>query len=191
MSIPRTRLFVAIILDPKRSRELDSLKMSLAIPGVKTTPDYHITLCFLGDLASALSVKTVLRTIRFVPFALTLDGFKVQPSLRNPEHIEMRFARDRGYQTLIDLQQKIATALKKAIGYSETWVFSPHVTLARVKFVDDPEQLSAFLRNIVVPKLSFEIRQFHLLQSDLRASGPVYTLLGAYPGEKKEKSSRS
>ena len=174
------RLFVAIIIDPAVSRELDSIKDKLEIPSLKTTPDYHITLCFLGDVTDAARVKEALRSIVFSSFSLTLGLLKVHPSLKSPEHIEVTLKQDAGHAALIQLHRMVAQALQAAVGHTETHSFKPHITLARVKFIDDDEQLQAILNDLKVPQLRFKVTKFYLFKSDLTEKGSIYTLLETY-----------
>jgi len=176
------RLFVAAIVPPEVSRELNKVKQRLERPGVKTTPDSHLTLAFLGETeeAEALRVRAALRAVLFKAMALKTDAVKVLPSLREPERVELRLLQNAGSDELCALQKKISAALKEIVAYEETRSFTPHITLARIKFIKDRDALDKVLRSVAVPSKKFRIDKFYLLRSVLTSRGPIYELLETY-----------
>ena len=58
--------------------------------------------------------------------------------------------------------------------------FYPHITLGRVKFVNDPETFVPALKEITVEPKQFEVKEFKLIKSTLTSEGPVYEDLAIF-----------
>lgn len=136
----------------------------------------HITLKFLGNVADAdLSVvQNALRSVTFPPMHAKLgavDSFSSGPRIKVvylhlicPELAELA-------QVMDDL---LPTYPK------EERDFNGHLTLARVKGVDDREKLLHAINAIGVPPLEFTISSFVLKKSELSPEGPIYTDVEEY-----------
>ena len=55
-----------------------------------------------------------------------------------------------------------------------------HLTIARVKYVDDKKEFNERIKRIGVKEIKFDLNEFKLKKSELRRLGPVYTDLEVY-----------
>jgi RNA 2',3'-cyclic 3'-phosphodiesterase len=178
------RCFIAIKipgLDPLR-RVLNELAgMGRALKAV--APDaLHVTLKFLGDTDIDLvaEVRSVVeRTARSHPAcALTLTGLGGFPNAQRPNVV---WAGLEGAQTLIEIAADLETSLETLEFAREKRLFTPHLTLARVK-ARPPESLAALLsRHARTQFGTTKINQVELIRSELGPEGSKYTVLASAP----------
>ena len=58
--------------------------------------------------------------------------------------------------------------------------FSPHITLARVKYIRDRAALDSALSKICIKKMRFSVSSFSLKKSVLAPNGPIYSDIAAF-----------
>ena len=87
-----------------------------------------------------------LKEIKFSPFSLTLDKIGVFPS---ENYIRVVWVGVKPTEDVIELQRKIEDSLEE-FKFKEDLKFHPHITLARVKSVDDREGFAKNLKDIKV-----------------------------------------
>ncbi len=170
------RLFVAAELPGKVREALIEWQRSVlpgrpALRAVKAE-GLHITLCFLGSRPSSElgAIKSVL---------LGLVGFSAPPRLalagalwlpaRRPRVLAVRCSD--AEQALARVQATLSQKLTDAYGHEqERRIFSPHVTLARVRARERiaPEQLAP------PPALEFDASTLALYRSHLGSDGARY-----------------
>jgi len=166
------RLFVAIDLPENVKEKLRKLQNELKELGnFSFVKDFHLTLKFLGEVSEDKieEIKEKLQNIKVNSFDLILNDLGVFP--------------DEGYIRVIwvgcsnkevfELHEKIDDSLKDLFGKDNR--FSGHITLARVKFVKDRENLKKKL-NIKFSS-SFKVDNFKLIKSELTRNGAVYSIL--------------
>ena len=73
-------------------------------------------------------------------------------------------------ERVIELEQEIENNLN---GFSKDLMFHPHITIGRVKFVKDKEEIKRLLKGKVEGK--FRVENFKLIKSELMSEGPRYT----------------
>jgi len=83
-----------------------------------------------------------------------------------------------GKEMLISLQEQIEACLEK-IGFEpEDRPFQPHLTLGRMKSSRGKEELVRKMEKHTEEEFGdFQVGRVVLFKSDLRPSGPIYTLL--------------
>jgi len=83
-----------------------------------------------------------------------------------------------GKEMLVSLQEQIEARLEK-IGFApEDRPFQPHLTLGRMKSSRGKEELGRRMEKYTEEEFgAFQIERVVLFKSDLRPSGPIYTLL--------------
>jgi 2'-5' RNA ligase len=187
--LPKLRAFIAIELPGEMKRELTRLQERL-----KRACNYcparwvaaeniHLTLNFLGDVPMAKldDIKTAISQAcsEFEPFELTMDGLGAFPNLERPHVVWAGLGGDT--ERLSGLQQQLERLLA-GLGFNhENRLFSPHLTLARVRdeaSAADKKRLGQAIgsttcdTSCVIP-----VRYVHLIKSHLTAIGPVYTML--------------
>jgi len=139
----------------------------------------HITLKFIGSWPDERleELKRGLQAMRLGPFPVRLSQLGYFP---NPHRPHSLFA---GVQAGRDLE-----ALATALGVkTDERGYHPHVTLARIK---DQSQARA-LRGRVAEMSDlefgeFEVRAFHLYESQTGPRGSVYTKLATYDLEREK-----
>ena len=135
----------------------------------------HLTLRFLGETAvtqlPALQDQLTQLTSQHPPFGLQLGEIGAFPSRKRPRVVWAGLAGDvASLRTLHgDLSARLA-----ALGWpEEKRPFSPHITLGRVKDAKQSKQLNW---DVDLAKVVVEVTAVELVQSELRPSGPIYTV---------------
>jgi 2'-5' RNA ligase len=135
-----TRTFIAVPLPDAIGDRLTRLQGRLApqAPSIRwnSTPPFHITLAFLGDVpyvdlnavcgATAEAARTVRR------FELTVTGLGAFPSLTRPR-VLWAGLEGPGLDPLAGLHRAVLAALDEVGCVPDDDRFSPHVTLGRIK----------------------------------------------------------
>jgi 2'-5' RNA ligase len=80
---------------------------------------------------------------------------------------------------VLQLQQQIEELLGREFGKEKS--FKAHLTLARVKFVDDKAKFLQQLKEIKTERLTFVVERFVLKESILSPNGPIYKDLAVFP----------
>jgi 2'-5' RNA ligase len=81
-------------------------------------------------------------------------------------------------EALTSLQKQIETCLEKIGFRPEDRPFHPHLTLGRMKSSRGKEELAERMERRREEEFGdFEVERVVLFKSDLRPSGPIYTLL--------------
>jgi RNA 2',3'-cyclic 3'-phosphodiesterase len=139
----------------------------------------HLTLKFLGDVdeshidAVAAAVKRV--CAGQAPLEMALAGAGAFPNLKRPRVYWAGIGESSG--RLLILQKKIDEALAELGFPKETRPFSPHLTLGRVKFLDQPEKIAQTIEAYHPEVLPFTVDEIVVMKSDLKPSGAIYTPL--------------
>ncbi len=139
----------------------------------------HLTLKFLGDVDSekideiAQAVKKAAAGIK--PFSITVEGVGAFPNFRRPRVLWVGVQDED--QILAKLQQNIELELER-IGFSrEQRPFSPHLTLARIKFAKHIEDLLEKFQTRSFSPQNFQAHEIIVMRSELQTSGAIYTPL--------------
>ena len=154
-----------------------------------TPPDnLHLTLRFLGDTSDAQrrQIETALAAIagQNPTFQLALQAAGAFPNLRKPNILWLDFGGD--LTVLMPMQRRIELAAQQAGFAAESRAFTPHLTIARAQKSAAPAALAhagEALRTAVtaIPTPTpFAVEAFHLVHSDLRPDGPIYTPLATF-----------
>jgi len=146
----------------------------------------HMTVKFLGTTSESLieDIKEAISgaMVDFSPFSLTLQGFGVFPTVRQPR---IFWAGIQGNsQMLIDIVGSLDQVLEPLGFPQEGKPFHPHLTLARIK--KDHRQVGHTFEQMGVLNDSYEGGQFTvenivLFRSELKPSGSVYTKVWDVP----------
>jgi len=172
------RCFIALDLPPSLQDALVSLQNELRSRGLffgkfTSLQNLHLTLKFLGEIKEeqAEEVKEKLRTISFPSFLATLP----EAGLFSPKFIRIIWA-TLEQDKVLPLQKQI----DEALSFPKEKRFMSHITIARVKKVDEKEKLIEALKKLELPKDSFPITSFSLQASTLTKEGPRYEVLERY-----------
>jgi 2'-5' RNA ligase len=147
----------------------------------------HLTLKFLGEVPTEL-IEPINATIEkvcraHVPFSLRLAGLGCFPNARRPRVVWAGVEEETG--RLERLQAAVDRELARDGFPREARGFTPHLTLARVRdgaTRDESETLGRAVAAYTVGETpSMTVRAVHVIKSDLRPSGAVYTPLYEAP----------
>jgi len=178
------RLFIALELD-KLGDAFVSMQERLRGLGKMTFPKkWHLTLKFLGDVPdkNIALIKDRLSSVEARAFDIELDQIGVFPDLKKVR-VVWTSIQDSG--EALSLHKKIDDVLSEMFEKDKDFV--AHITLARVRYVDDKDQLLKVIESIAVPKRALRIDGFSLIQSTLTPQGPVYEELARFALEEKER----
>ena len=169
------RLFIAIELPDHYKKALGELRT--AIPGARrvAVEQIHLTLAFLGEVDEESSKRLITKLAR-----IEADDFEPGcfPNRQRPRVVWVGVKPEPGLTGLAAMVHE--TVLACGIPQEER-PFSPHLTLARLKF-PTPRELGAFLdQHTSVDLPPFSGKEFTLFQSRLSQQGAVHITLRNFP----------
>ena len=140
----------------------------------------HLTLKFFGDIEESRIdpiFKSIEEPIRNTPpYSIEVKGVGAFPQLRNPRVIWIGLVN--GKEILTSFQKQIETQLEKIGFQTENRPFHPHLTLGRMKSSRGREEMVGRMEKHREEEFGdFQVERVILFKSDLKPSGPVYTLL--------------
>ncbi|MBW2976369.1 RNA 2',3'-cyclic phosphodiesterase [Candidatus Woesearchaeota archaeon] len=169
------RLFIAIEIPGDVKSYLAQIQEKIDLPLNKTRfvdqSQIHLTLKFLGDVTPDRieEIKKQLKNISFNPFSLYLEGIGVFP---NKSYIRVIWVGLKPEEPVLELQKRIDESLKKM--FKKEKDFKAHITLARVKYIEDKDKFISKLKKIGVENKKISINSFKLVKSTLTPKGPFY-----------------
>ncbi|HUI67171.1 MAG TPA: RNA 2',3'-cyclic phosphodiesterase [Nitrospirota bacterium] len=179
------RTFIAIEIPAEIITEMakvqDELKRSGADAGWTRPEGIHLTLKFLGEVPEAMieEIKSALVQAAEATgrFRLKIAGAGAFPNPKKPRVVWLGVSGD--IDRLSALQGSVEK-LMGAIGFDrEERAFSPHLTLARIKYLRPRFSWQKAIDSIKDIKLAeFEVDHVSLMKSDIKPSGAVYTEIG-------------
>ena len=140
----------------------------------------HITTKFIGHFPDERldDVKTVLAGVHSPALQVAIRGFGFVPSERSPR-VFFCCVDAPGIEALAAATDRATAALGIE---SESRVYTPHLTLARIKERRSLDRLRSALAALPSSELGrFEAGSFFLYQSQMRGGGSVYTKLAEFP----------
>jgi 2'-5' RNA ligase len=176
------RLFVAIELPPAVKESLGLLVRDFSVQGTQVrwvrSENVHLTLKFLGEVEEQ-KIQMIAGACRTAaggvePFEITVEGVGAFPSRKKPRVIWVGVTRSAPLKTLHGrLEEEF-----KTIGFpQEKRSWSPHLTIGRVKVNWNLEALENRLSGARFSPHSVSVDRLHVVKSDLRPDGPLYTTL--------------
>jgi RNA 2',3'-cyclic 3'-phosphodiesterase len=174
------RLFIAIELPDDLKAALGRLRVD--VPGARWVPpeQIHLTLAFLGEVEEAAvePLNMGLARIHVPEFRLCFSGTGSFPDRRRPRVLWVGVEPHPLLKRLAAMVHEVVLACGIP---QEERPFSPHITLARLKF-PAPGQSDSFFDRPEIQKLpSFTVREFILFQSRLTQQGAVHSPLRSFP----------
>jgi len=169
-------------LFPHISETQSKLDTNLAKMKLVEIENIHFTLRFFGDtsLTKIDEIESCLSQIEIEPFEIKVHGVGAFPNNRRPRVIWIGVTQNA--DRICNLKAEIDSHLEE-LGYqSERRKFTPHATIARVRFVKDAEKLINNLDGLVNESIgSMTVSKFNLKKSTLTPSGPIYETLWHIP----------
>jgi len=193
MSLLRAFIAVEVPHDIHKAIESKTAPLRAALDSslVRWVPsnNIHLTLKFLGDVSPAnvdmLSQMLNVEVSQHCSFAIKFGGLGAFPNPRRPRVIWV------GIQAPDELEalQHGIEAAAAILGYPpEKRPFSPHLTVGRVKQninSTDMQKIRTALEKTQVGSLgTVHVSAVHLIKSDLKPTGAVYTRLFSAPLKK-------
>jgi len=174
------RLFIAIELPDEVKRSLGRLQVE--VPGARWVPmeQIHLTLAFLGEVddAGLQRLTEELATIQAPGLELRFCGTGCFPDRRRPRVLWVGLEPEPLLSSLASLVRKALLACSIP---QEDRPFSPHITLARLKF-PAVREVAPFLDQPPKQQLPpVAVREFILFQSSLTPKGAIHTPLRRFP----------
>jgi len=165
------RCFIGIDLSLEATKEIERLQKIIKPHFVgKTTSskNLHLTLKFLGEIEDATlnKVKKKLSAIEHQSFQL-LGVF-------SQKFIKMVWVK----VSTVPLQPLIDDYLKDI--FEPEHRFMGHITIARVKKIEDKQSFLKLINNTTINKIIFTVREFYLKESILTNEGPIYKVINKY-----------
>lgn len=138
---------------------------------------FHLTLKFLGDVQpnGVDEIKGILKNIKHSGFSVSLGTIGVFPS---EGYVRVVWVGIKPEDDILGLQENIDESLRELFKKEKS--FRAHITLARVKFVEDEKSFAKNLKKIKVENKKIEIKDFRLIKSTLTPKGPIYEDLGVF-----------
>jgi 2'-5' RNA ligase len=187
------RAFIAIELSgelkkmlTRTGRDLATRIPPAAVRWVKPAA-MHLTLQFLGDTPAA-TLDAITRAIEAAtlgvpPITMTTGALGCFPNLRRPRVVWVGLVEPSGH--LAQLKDALDRELEPLGFKPERRPFSPHLTLGRVHKRagrEDARRLGQVVESAELTDIGrMTADAIHLIRSDLRPSGPIYTVLARLP----------
>jgi len=177
------RAFLSIDIEnqallPKISETQRKLDTGLAKMKLVEIENIHFTLRFLGDtsLARIDEIESCLSKIKIDPFEIMVYGVGAFPTKRRPRVIWIGVTKNA--DRITNLKMEIDSHLEE-LGYqTEKQKFTPHATIARVRYIKDAEKLANNLDSLInQPIGSMSVSKSNMKKSTLTPSGPIYETL--------------
>src|SRR5512134_3125603 len=179
------RLFIAIELPLEIKQGLAKMQEQLKGGGAGaswTRPEgIHLTLKFLGEVPET-KVPEIMSALTAAvrgtgKFRLAVGGAGAFPNVRNPRVLWVGVSG--ALENLAALQAAVEGVMVKLGFEPEDRKFSPHLTLARIKYLRPRDNWQKAVEGIKDISLEeFEADGVSLMKSELKPSGAVYTEMG-------------
>lgn len=175
------RLFIAIELPEELKRQIAEVQDQLKQIGADanwTRPEgIHLTLKFLGDVEEsrvpAINEALAVACRGIGSLRLQVAGAGAFPNVKAPRVLWIGVRGD--LENLRLLQAAVEDAMVNLDFAPEERAFSPHLTLARIKYPKPRDKWQQKIEAIRDVKLGeFEATSVSLMQSELRRDGAVY-----------------
>ncbi|MEW5766128.1 MAG: RNA 2',3'-cyclic phosphodiesterase [bacterium] len=183
MSDADIRCFIAIPITPEIKEELISVQERLkkAVAKVKwVEPDsIHLTLKFMGNIPRN-NLKSVTKIIQETAqrkewFEISLDALGAFPSLKKPRIVWVGIKDPR--ERLKQLAQELDRRLFSIGVPKEDKEFVSHITLGRVKEIDNRDKLAEIMSSLKVVSIKMPVTKINLMKSQLTPAGPIYSVI--------------
>ncbi|MBS3772291.1 MAG: RNA 2',3'-cyclic phosphodiesterase [Bacteroidales bacterium] len=174
------RTFIACKISPgdKLLKTYTKLRNELKNEKIKwvNSDHFHITLFFLGDTDEEMipRVRTQVGNLvdQFSSFQIKLSGLGVFKNMNKPRVL---WAGIYQYETMKEIKEGIENEMV-ALGFpAEKKEFRPHLTMARLKWINDKEKLKGLINDYQDEDFQqVKINEIIYYESILKPSGPVY-----------------
>ena len=173
------RLFIAVELPAAHCAQLNTLSHLLksSAAEVSLASEFHPTLKFLGDYPdnNLHDLKERLSHILFAPFEAKLGAIGVFP---NKQHVRVVWIGAEPAEKFAALAEQIDCATPEL--RKDHAAFVPHITLCRVKAVNNKQLFAETIKHISIDQNQFAVNTFTLFKSTLGQKGAVHELIATF-----------
>ena len=178
------RIFIAINLPEKVKNKLNDFQLKHSDLPAKWTKkeNLHITLVFIG-LATKEEIKTIIKTAKEVvlkhnSFLLKFNEICYGPLKKMPPRMVWTVGEKSEEISKLNKELKNALTFNLKSFKSDNRTYSTHVTLARINEWGfrkiEPEERPKIEEGI---GLNFKVNSIEIMESQLKKTGPEYTIL--------------
>jgi RNA 2',3'-cyclic 3'-phosphodiesterase len=175
------RTFISIKLPTKVLMKIKEIQEALpAFTGKKTElKNLHLTLKFLGEVSSDKleEIKSRLENIKLNKFEAEINGLGFFDN-RSSNKFDRNIVLWLGIINCENIQKEVDKSLKGA--YEIEKRFMAHITIARVKEVQEEKTFIENIKKISIPKMPFIVDKFYLIESILKKEGSEYCDIEKY-----------
>ena len=175
------RVFISIELPEQIrkeiSKEFEKLENSGFVAGnFVNKNNIHLTLKFLGNISEEQveKIKKKLSDISFPKFEVKIGDIGFFPSEQYVRIIWVGLLADE----LKKLKEIIDKNLLEIGINSDGREFSSHITVARIKKINNKDNFLKKIKELKLKKMSFTVEKVALMKSELTRDGPNYKTLG-------------
>lgn len=179
------RVFLAIDIGDELLSHIEKVQRKLDTDAAKMKlveiENIHYTMRFFGDtqLGRIHDIKTSLEEIRFDPFEIEVSGVGAFPNKYRPRVIWIGAGLNR--DRVIQLKKDVDELLRE-LGYQSEKKFTPHATIARVRYVKDSQRISVNIDELVEELIGMmTVSNISMKKSTLTPTGPIYETLWQIP----------
>ncbi len=164
------RLFLSCEIPKAISDYINELSKQLPEAKLVVPHNIDLTIKFLGEVPDAKldEIKQKLSEIKFKPFKAMLNGTGVFTE----DFIRVAWVGLTPSEKFEELHVIADNALKGL--FPEEKRFQAHLTIARVKYVEDKQKFLGVLKLIKVEPLTFEVNKMILFKSQLSPTGATH-----------------
>ncbi len=176
------RCFIAIKLPDELKKEIKNIQNLIKnknfFDGMFVEKEnLHLTLKFLGEIDSK-KIEEVKKRLKEAS-SKEFDMYSANVGVFNKKEVRIIWLK---INNVNELQKEIDERLKDI--FDEEKRYMGHVTIARVKKVNDKQGLLDYLEGIKFRKMKFIVKEFYLIKSELSDSGPIYEVIEKYSLER-------
>ena len=187
IDIKMKRVFIAVKIDPAATllEMISDFRSLLKEERIKWTEigNFHITLAFLGDTEEE-KIKSIAGTLKVTcarqgAFDMAIKGAGLFKSFKDPRILWVGIEQS---ENLVSLYESVKLGLKNAAITLEERPFSPHLTLGRIKSINNQDALKSLITRYVNTEIQKQpVNEVILYESLLFHSGAVYKPLWRFP----------
>jgi len=174
------RLFIAFDISEEAKQILKDIQKNLNIKAT-FVKEFHLTLKFLGEVEES-KVDSIIQELSKIKFDSFVAGLSQMGVFPDRKYIKVVWIGLEPNDKICALQKSVDQATRN-FGIAMDKDFIPHLTLARVKFLENKNEFLVALDNVKVEKSEFKVDSFKLIKSTLTPQGPVYDVLKAFEAQ--------
>lgn len=168
------RLFVGVPIPEDIRQEVNKMQGGIADARWTELDNYHITISFIGNVGDdvAHDVVSHLSTINMDSFEVSLNGMHTFSKGNRLSHLWTGV--DEGAENLRELKKRVDNNLKyHDLPYDER-KYTPHMTLARLKKVNELQVVDFIREYNLYKSRKFKVDEFVLYRSHNGSGGSLY-----------------